>query len=145
VHSLIRPERFTAEQVALSRYVLPKDGNTTDWLRETRGISGELYGLEADAFPRTSSGRRSSRRRLRTSRVPPAGRAVAGGRGGAARRAGAGKRCWRSRATCWPWLVPSEQAPAPGVAEHLMQMDAAELNELVGRLRKRLTPASTEG
>jgi hypothetical protein len=51
LHPLIRPERLTAEQVALGRYALPKGSKTTNWLRETGGIDGEPYGLEADAFP----------------------------------------------------------------------------------------------
>ena len=50
VHPLIRPERLTTEQVALGRYTLPKGSKTTNWVRETGGIDGEPYGLEADAF-----------------------------------------------------------------------------------------------
>ena len=49
-HPLIRPERLTTEQVALGRYTLPKGSKTTNWVRETGGIDGEPYGLEADAF-----------------------------------------------------------------------------------------------
>ena len=51
LHPLIRPERLTTEQVALGRYTLPKGSKTTNWVRETGGIDGEPYGLEADAFP----------------------------------------------------------------------------------------------
>jgi hypothetical protein len=50
LHPLIRPERLTTEQVALGRYARPKGSKTTNWLRETGGIDGEPYGLEADAF-----------------------------------------------------------------------------------------------
>jgi hypothetical protein len=50
VHPLIRPERLTTEQVALGRYTLPRGSKTTNWVRETGGIDGEPYGLEADAF-----------------------------------------------------------------------------------------------
>ena len=50
LHPLMRPERLTTEQVALGRYVLPKGSKTTNWVRETGGIDGEPYGLEADAF-----------------------------------------------------------------------------------------------
>jgi hypothetical protein len=50
LHPLIRPERLTTEQVGLARYTLPKGSKTTNWLRETGGIDGEPYGLEADAF-----------------------------------------------------------------------------------------------
>ena len=42
-------------------------------------------------------------------------------------------------------LVPGEAAPAPEVAECIVQMDAAKLRELRQRLRERLTPASAEG
>ena len=41
-------------------------------------------------------------------------------------------------------LVPGEAAPAPEVAECIVQMDAAKLRELRQRLRERLTPASAE-
>ena len=44
-----------------------------------------------------------------------------------------------------PRLVPGEAAPAPEVAECIVQMDAAKLRELRQRLRERLTPASAEG
>ena len=37
-----------------------------------------------------------------------------------------------------PRLVPSEEPPAAAVAERLVQMDAAELQELVRRLQERL-------
>ena len=50
LHPLIRPERLTTEQVALGRYTLPTGSKTTNWVRETGGIDGEPYGLEADAF-----------------------------------------------------------------------------------------------
>ena len=36
-----------------------------------------------------------------------------------------------------PRLVPGEQLPAPEVAERIVQMDAAELRELVRRLQDR--------
>ena len=51
LHPLMRPERLTAEQVALGRYALPTGSKTTHWVRETWGIDGAPYGLEADAFP----------------------------------------------------------------------------------------------
>ena len=38
-----------------------------------------------------------------------------------------------------PRLVPGEEPPAPAVAERIVQMDAAELWELVQRLRARLS------
>jgi hypothetical protein len=43
-----------------------------------------------------------------------------------------------------PRLLPGEEAPAPAVAERIVQMDAAKLRELRQRLRERLTPASAE-
>lgn len=43
-----------------------------------------------------------------------------------------------------PRLVPSEEPPAPAVAERLVQRDAAELRELGQRLQDRLAPASAE-
>ncbi len=46
----MRPERLTPEQVSLSRYRLKAGRKTTNWLRESRGLAGEPYGLEADAF-----------------------------------------------------------------------------------------------
>jgi len=36
-----------------------------------------------------------------------------------------------------PRLVPGEEAPAPELAEQIVQMDAAELGELGRRLRDR--------
>ena len=44
-----------------------------------------------------------------------------------------------------PRVVPDGEAPAPEVAERLVQMSAAELRELGQRLRERLAPASAEG
>jgi hypothetical protein len=43
-----------------------------------------------------------------------------------------------------PRLVPGEEAPAPEVAERLVQLDAAALRELGQRFRERLAPASAE-
>ena len=44
-----------------------------------------------------------------------------------------------------PRLVPSEEPPAPAVAERLVRMSSAALQELGQRLRVRLAPASAEG
>ena len=44
-----------------------------------------------------------------------------------------------------PRLVPGEAPPAPAVAGRIVQMDAAELRELVRRLQDRLAAASAEG
>lgn len=50
LHTLIHPKRLSEERVHLSRYELKKDSKTSNWLRETGGIEGEPFGLEADAF-----------------------------------------------------------------------------------------------
>jgi len=44
-----------------------------------------------------------------------------------------------------PRLVPGEEPPAAAVAERIVQMDAAELQELVQRLRERLALAAAQG
>ena len=43
-----------------------------------------------------------------------------------------------------PRLVPGEAPPAAAVAERIVQMDAAELRELVRRLHERRAAASAE-
>ncbi len=52
---LILPEIFTAEEIELNKYPLrtPKEMESKNkkWLKESGGINGELYGLEADAVP----------------------------------------------------------------------------------------------
>ena len=52
---LIRPEHYTQEEVQLFRYPLPTRQRTKNqnWLEETGGIEGELFGLEADSMPRS--------------------------------------------------------------------------------------------
>lgn len=52
---LIRPEHYTAEELRLFRYPLPRRQKTKNqnWLEETGGIEGELFGLEADSMPRS--------------------------------------------------------------------------------------------
>jgi len=160
VHPLIRPERVTTEQVALGRYVLPKGSKTTNWLRETGGIDGEPYGLEADAFPpdviraafvaaatpyrrafRPLDGlcallEEAARRRLD---ALPLEAVVAQLAAMAAGELLALTRHLRPR------LVPGEEPPAAAVAERLVQMSAEALQGLVRRLRERLAPASAEG
>lgn len=53
---LIHPDRFTAEEIDLYRYPLPKGSRQASknrrWLEATGGTAGELYGLEADSLPR---------------------------------------------------------------------------------------------
>jgi hypothetical protein len=44
-----------------------------------------------------------------------------------------------------PRRVPGAAPPAAAGAEGLVQMSAAELQELVQRLRERLAPAAAEG
>jgi hypothetical protein len=153
LHPLIRPERLTTEQVALGRYTLPKGSKTTNWVRETGGIAGEPYGLEAEAFApdviraafvaeaapylrafRPLDGlcallEEAARRRLDA--LPLA--AVAAQL--AAMEAGellALARHLRTR------LAPGGEGPAPAVVERIVQLDAAALRELVRRLQERL-------
>jgi hypothetical protein len=160
LHPLIRPERLTTEQVALGRYTLPKGSKTTNWVRETGGIDGEPYGLEADAFPaetiraafvaeaapylrafRPLDGlcallEETARRRLDgltlDAVVEPLAQLDAAALLALARHL-------RER------LVPGEEPPAAVVAERMVRMSAEELRELVQRLRERLVPASAEG
>jgi len=160
LHPLIRPERLTTEQVALGRYALPKGSKTTNWLRETGGIDGEPYGLEADAFPpdviraafvaeatpylrafRPLDGlcallEETARRRLDALPLEAVVAQTAA--------LDAGELLALAR-HLRPRLVPGEAAPAPEVAECIVQMDAAKLRALRQRLRERLTPASAEG
>jgi hypothetical protein len=53
---LIHPDHFTAEEIELYRYPLPKGAGQKKknqrWLEATGGVAGELYGLEADSLPR---------------------------------------------------------------------------------------------
>jgi hypothetical protein len=160
LHTLIRPERLAAEQVALSRYALPKGSKTTNWLRETGGIDGEPYGLEADAFPPDAI------RAAFIAAATPYLRAFRPLDGLCALLEETAR--WRLDALpleavvaqlaemeagellalmryLRPRLVPGEAAPASAVAERLVQMDAADLRELGRRLRERLAPASAEG
>jgi hypothetical protein len=160
VHPLIRPERLAAEQVALSRYTLPKGSKTTNWLRETGGIDGEPYGLEADAFPpdvihaafvaeatpylrafRPLDGlcallEETAQRRLDALPLDAVAAQLA------ALEAGellAFTRHLRPR------LVPGEEPPAVAAAEGIAQMDAAALRELARGLREWRAPAAAEG
>jgi hypothetical protein len=160
VHALIRPERLTAEQVALSRYALPKGSKTTNWLRETGGIDGEAYGLEADAFApeviraafvaeatpylrafRPLDGfcallEEAAHRRLDALPLDAMAAQLAA--------LAPGELLALTR-HLRPRLVPDEAPPVPAVAEHIVQMDAAELRELGRRLQERRAPAAAAG
>lgn len=52
---LILPNIFSQEEIALNKYPLPTSKEMEDknnkWLKESGGINGELFGLEADAAP----------------------------------------------------------------------------------------------
>ena len=159
LHPLIRPQRLTTEQVALGQYTLPKGSKTTNWVRETGGIDGEPYGLEADAFApeliweafvaeATPDLRafhpldglcalleEAARRRLD---APPLD-AVAAQL--AALEAGELLALTRHLR---PRLVPGEEPPAPAVAERLVAMSAAELRELGQRLRVQRAPVPAQ-
>jgi hypothetical protein len=152
VHALIRPERLTAEQMALSRYALPKGSKTTNWLRETGGIDGEPYGLEADAFPpeviRAAFVKeatpylrafcpldglgtlleKAAQRRLDALPLEAVAAQLA------ALEAGELLALTRHLR---PRLVPGEEPPAPAVVESIVQMSAEELREVGRRLRER--------
>ena len=152
VHPLIRPERLSAEQIALGRYALPKGSKTTNWVRETGGIDGEPYGLEADAFApdviraafvaeatpylcafHPLDGlctllEETTRRRLDTLSLETLVAQIA------ALEAGDLLALVRHLR---PRLVPDGEAPAPEVAERIVQMDAAARRELGQRLRER--------
>ena len=153
VHPLIRPERLTTEQVALGRYVLPKGSKTTNWVRETGGIDGEPYGLEADAFAPdviraafiaeatpylrafhpldglSALLDEAARRRLDALPLAAVVAQIAALETGELL---ALARHLRTR------LVPGEALPVPVVAEQIVRMSAAELQELGQRLRERL-------
>jgi len=157
LHPLIGPERLTAEQVALGRYALPKGSKTTNWVRETGGIAGESYGLEADAFApdvlraafiaaatpylrafRPLDGlcallEETARRRLDALSLEAVVAQVAAMEPGELLALARHLR---------PRLVPREEPPAPVVAERMVQMGAAELQELGQRLRARLAAKS---
>lgn len=53
--NLILPEIFTQEEIELNKFPLPTspemEVKNRNWLRESGGIHGELYGLETDAAP----------------------------------------------------------------------------------------------
>lgn len=51
---LIHPRHYTADEIELFRFPLPGQQKTKNrnWLRETGGIDGELFGLESDSMPR---------------------------------------------------------------------------------------------
>lgn len=52
--ALIHPKRYTADELALFRFPLPKRQKTKNqnWLEETGGLEGKLFGLESDSMPR---------------------------------------------------------------------------------------------
>jgi hypothetical protein len=131
----------------------------TGW-RETGGIEGEPYGLEADAFPpeviraafvaeatpylrafRPLDGlcallEETARRRLDAIPLEAVVAQLA------ALEAGELLALTRHLR---PRLVPGEEPPAAAGAERIVQMGAAELRELVRRLQERLAAASAEG
>jgi|GEM_PF-1210241 len=153
LHPLMRPERLTTEQVALGRYTLPTGSKTTNWVRETGGIDGEPYGLEADAFApaviraafvaaatpylrafRPLDGlcallEETARRRLNALSLEAVVAQVAAMEAGELLALARHLR---------PRLVASEEPPAPEAAECLVLMSSGELQELVQRLRERL-------
>jgi hypothetical protein len=53
--SLIHPKHYRDDELSLFRFSLPRRQKTKNqnWLDETGGIKGELFGLESDSMPRT--------------------------------------------------------------------------------------------
>lgn len=51
---LVDPKHYTADEIELFRFPLPRRQKTKNrnWLKETGGIEGELFGLESDSMPR---------------------------------------------------------------------------------------------
>ena len=159
VHPLIRPERLTTEQVALGRYTLPTGSKTTNWVRETGGLDGEPYGLEADAFApdviraafvaaatpylrafRPLDGlcallEEAARRRLDALPLAAVVAQIAALEAGELLALARHLR---------PRLVPGEEPPAAAVAERIVRMSAEELRELGRRLQERLAPQPAE-
>jgi len=131
--------------------LLPTGSKTTNWVRETGGIDGEPYGLEADAFApdviraaflaaatpylrafRPLDGlcallEEAARRRLDALPLEAVVAQIA------AMEAGESLALVHHLR---PRLVPSEELPTRAVAERLVQLDAAELRELVRRLQE---------
>jgi hypothetical protein len=132
---------------------IPLHLKTTNWVRETGGIDGEPYGLEADAFPpetiraafvaaatpylrafRPLDGlcallEETARRRLDGLTLDAVVEQLAQ-LDAAALLALA--RHLRTR------LAPGGDIPTPAVAERIVRMSAAELRELGQRLHERL-------
>jgi hypothetical protein len=50
VYSVVIPSVLPEELVLACRYKLKQDSRTSNWLKVTGGISGQAYGLEADAL-----------------------------------------------------------------------------------------------
>ena len=49
-HSLVNPDILPRDLLEIAKYRLKKGTKARNWLRETGGIGGSLYGLEADAL-----------------------------------------------------------------------------------------------
>lgn len=52
--ALVHPKHYTADEIELFRFPLPRRQKTKNrnWLEETGGIEGKLFGLESDSMPR---------------------------------------------------------------------------------------------
>lgn len=52
--TMIEPKQYTAEELQIFRYPLPKKEKTKlmQWLNKTGGIDGKAYGLESESMPR---------------------------------------------------------------------------------------------
>ena len=153
LHPLIRPERLTTAQVALGRYTLPKGSKTTNWVRETGGIDGAPYGLEADAFALDiirAAFVATATPYLRAFR-PLDGLCALLEEAARRRRAALPLEAVAAQLAALeagellalvrhlrPRLLPGAAPPAAAVAERIVQMDAAALWELGQRRQERL-------
>ena len=50
LHQIVHPKHLSEEQIELSKYRLKAVKKTESWMKETGGIDGEAYGIEANAF-----------------------------------------------------------------------------------------------
>ena len=131
--------------------LLPTGSKTTNWVRETGGIDGEPYGLEADAFApdvisaafvaaatpylrafRPLDGlcallEETARRRLNALSLEAVVAQIA------AMEAGESLALVHHLR---PRLVPDGEVPAPEVAERIVRMSAEELGQLGQRVRE---------
>ena len=47
---IVNPKRLTEEQIEMGKYKLRSGKKTESWMAETGGVTGEPFGIEANAF-----------------------------------------------------------------------------------------------